>query len=189
MLGHAPRLECVIETDAHEGVMYVAAEDALYFTTLPRTLDAPEPGALRVAIKRLALDGDRFPLEPERLSVLRPTSNAANGMALDLEGRLFVCEQGTRSQTRRDQASGSGQRQALRRWSRAPGPPAELAQRHRRQERRQLWFTDPSYGHLQGFKPAPQLGESVYRYDPRERSPDGARRRFRQAQRPGVLRR
>ena len=29
-----------------------------------------------------------------------------------------------------------------------------------------IWFTDPSYGYLQGFRPEPQLGDYVYRYDP-----------------------
>ena len=29
-----------------------------------------------------------------------------------------------------------------------------------------VWFTDPSYGHLQGFRPPPALGDRVYRFDP-----------------------
>jgi gluconolactonase len=29
-----------------------------------------------------------------------------------------------------------------------------------------VWFTDPSYGHLQGFRPPPALADAVYRYDP-----------------------
>jgi gluconolactonase len=29
-----------------------------------------------------------------------------------------------------------------------------------------IWFTDPSYGHLQGFRPEPARGDYVYRYDP-----------------------
>src|SRR6266498_2753976 len=78
----------VVETDAHEGPVYVAGEDALYFTT-----QRPE-----VAIKRLALDGGRFPLEPGRITTVRAHANVANGMALDAEGRLVVCEQGTRWQ-------------------------------------------------------------------------------------------
>jgi gluconolactonase len=28
-----------------------------------------------------------------------------------------------------------------------------------------IWFTDPSYAHLQGFGPEPQLGDHVYRFD------------------------
>jgi gluconolactonase len=29
-----------------------------------------------------------------------------------------------------------------------------------------IWFTDPSYGHLQGFRPKPAVGDYVYRHDP-----------------------
>jgi gluconolactonase len=29
-----------------------------------------------------------------------------------------------------------------------------------------VWFTDPAYGFLQGFRPAPSLGDFVYRWDP-----------------------
>jgi len=29
-----------------------------------------------------------------------------------------------------------------------------------------LWFTDPSYGHRQGFRPEPEVGDYVYRFDP-----------------------
>jgi gluconolactonase len=29
-----------------------------------------------------------------------------------------------------------------------------------------IWFTDPSYGYLQGFRPQPRLGDYVYRFDP-----------------------
>jgi sugar lactone lactonase YvrE len=28
-----------------------------------------------------------------------------------------------------------------------------------------IWFTDPSYAHVQGFGPEPQLGDQVYRHD------------------------
>src|SRR5918911_907506 len=86
VLGAVPRLELVVATDAHEGPVYVADEDALYFTTVPR------PGARgpRVDIRRLALDGTRFPLEPERLTTVRADANAANGMALGPDGRLVV---------------------------------------------------------------------------------------------------
>lgn len=29
-----------------------------------------------------------------------------------------------------------------------------------------IWFTDPSYGYLQGFRPEPQAPDAVYRHDP-----------------------
>jgi gluconolactonase len=33
-----------------------------------------------------------------------------------------------------------------------------------------IWFTDPIYGFEQGFRPAPQLPNQVYRYQPRTKS-------------------
>ena len=59
--GGEPLLRPLAEVDAHEGPVYFADENALYFTTLPR------PGADRspsVQIKRLPLD------DPEDISLL-----------------------------------------------------------------------------------------------------------------------
>ena len=151
------RLTRVVETDAHEGPVYVPGEDALYFTT-----QRPD-----VAIKRLALDGGRFPLEPGRITTVRAAANMANGMALDAEGRLVVCEQGTLWQpaaiTRVDRATGSVET-VVGEWLglRLNSPNDVVVKRDGT-----IWFTDPSYGYLQGFRPAPQVGDHVYRYDPR----------------------
>jgi gluconolactonase len=150
------RLTRVVETDAHEGPVYVAGEDALYFTT-----QRPE-----VAIQRLALDGSRFPLEPGRITTVRAAANMANGMALDAGGRLVVCEQGTLWQpagiTRVDRVTG-GVETVVDEWLglRLNSPNDVVVKRDGT-----IWFTDPSYGYLQGFRPAPQVGDQVYRYDP-----------------------
>jgi gluconolactonase len=166
VLGDAPRLARVLETDAHEGPVYVAEEDALYFTTLPRPGSVLAAGAPRVAIKRIALDGERFPLEPERVSTVRANANVANGMALDLEGRLVVCEQGTRSQraaiTRVDRSDGSVHVLVDDWGGRRLNSPNDVVVK----SDGAVWFTDPSYGYLQGFRPEPELGDCVYRYDP-----------------------
>jgi gluconolactonase len=151
------QLTRVVETDAHEGPVYVPGEDALYFTT-----QRPD-----VAIRRLALDGGRFPLEPSRLSTVRAAANMANGMALDARGRLVVCEQGTlwhaAAITRVDPATG-GAETLVDAWLGLPlnSPNDVVVKRDGT-----IWFTDPAYGHLQGFRPPPQVGDHVYRYDPR----------------------
>jgi gluconolactonase len=151
------RLTRVVETDAHEGPVYVAGEDALYFTT-----QRPE-----VAIQRLALDGSRFPLEPSRITTVRAAANMANGMALDADGRLVVCEQGTlwrpAAITRVDRVTG-GVETVVDEWLglRLNSPNDVVVKRDGT-----IWFTDPSYGYLQGFRPAPQVGDQVFRYDPR----------------------
>jgi gluconolactonase len=166
VLGPAPRLKRVVETDAHEGPVYVPGEDALYFTTLPRPTNVPAPGFPQVAIKRLALDGERFPLGPAQVSVVRPVTRAANGMTLDREGRLVVCEQGTRAEPARigrlNQTTGQLET-VVDAWGALPlnSPNDVVVKRDGT-----VWFTDPSYGHLQGFRPEPMGGDFVYRYDP-----------------------
>jgi gluconolactonase len=167
VLGPDPRLVRVVETDAHEGPVYAAAEDALYFTTLPHPTNMPIPGFPQVAIKRLALDGERFPLEPERVSVVREPTRAANGMTLDREGRLVICEQGTRAEQARiariDLATGCLET-VVDAWGGLPlNSPNDVVV----SSDGAVWFTDPSYGHLQGFRPEPLVGDYVYRYDPR----------------------
>ncbi len=162
VLGRAPQLTRVVGVDAHEGPVYVADEDALYFTSLPRGTGVPV-----VDVKRLALDGDRFPLEPERVDVVRPNANAANGMTHGLDGRLLVCEQGAPASHGQisafDPATGEVET-VVDSWRglRFNSPNDVVVGRDG-----SIWSTDPSYGHLQGFKPGPLVGDYVYRHDPR----------------------
>src|ERR687887_2462133 len=81
LLGREPRIDLVIATDAHEGPVYAADEDALYFTSVPRRPARPDEPV--VAIKRIALDGARLPVDPGRVTVAHPEANVANGMTLD----------------------------------------------------------------------------------------------------------
>ena len=158
VLGGDPRLLRVVETDAHEGPVYAAAEDALYFTTVPA--DG------RVAVRRIALDGNRFPLGPERVSTVRADTDRANGMALGPDGSLLVCEQGTRERPARlarlDPATGVTET-VVDEWRGLPlNSPNDVVVAGDGS----VWFTDPSYGHLQGFRPEPRVPDAVYRYDP-----------------------
>ena len=167
VLGEAPLLVRVVETDAHEGPVYVADEDALYFTTLPRSGDVPSPGFPQVAIKRVALDGTRFPVDAERVSVVRAEANAANGMTLDLEGRLVICEQGTRAEhariSRLDRTTETIETVVEAWGGLGLNSPNDVVVK----SDGTVWFTDPSYGYLQGFRPEPLVGDYVYRYDSR----------------------
>jgi gluconolactonase len=165
VLGDAARLELVAETDAHEGPVYASDEDALYFTTVPRAGAVPAPGTPEVAIKRLALRGQRFPVAPECISVVCENANAANGMALDPDGQLLVCEQGTRSQHARISRIDRATREVetvVDHWNGMRlNSPNDVVVR----SDGSVWFTDPSYGALQGFKGDPLVGDYVYRYD------------------------
>ena len=167
VIGDAARLVKVADTDAHEGPVYVPSEDALYFTTVPQPSGIATDGSPAVAIKRLALNGTRFPLTGEREAVVRSNANGANGMALGHDGRLVVCEQGTTTTTARISAlnTGTGHTETIvSGWGALPlNSPNDVVVN----ADGTIWFTDPSYGHLQGFKAAPLVDDRVYRYNPR----------------------
>jgi len=166
LLGGDARLALVAATDAHEGPVYIPGEDALYFTTLPQTRNTLAAGTPHAAIKRLALDGLSFPVDPSRLSVTPAPVHMPNGMTLGHDGRLVVCEQGTRAEhariSRVDPRTGQVDTLADRWGGLRLNSPNDVTIR----SDGTIWFTDPSYGYLQGFRPEPQIGDYVYRFDP-----------------------
>jgi gluconolactonase len=144
-------LACVAETDAHEGPVYVAGDEALYFTSLAR--------GLRVDVRRLDLSSGE-------IETVRADANVANGMTLAPDGRLLVCEQGSLETNARiaalDPATGETET-VVDRWRGLPlNSPNDIVVA----DDGSIWFTDPSYGFLQGFRPEPRLGDYVYRHDP-----------------------
>jgi gluconolactonase len=156
--GSPPSL--LAETDAHEGPVYVAAEHALYFTT------APDLTTTRNAIMRLRLAGRAYPFSVASLETVRCPANMANGMCLDRDGRLVICEQGTRHTrariARMDLATGTTET-LVDGFDGAPlNSPNDVVVK----SDCTIWFTDPDYGALQGFKGPSRLGPNVYRHDP-----------------------
>lgn len=152
----------VVEVDAHEGPVYAADEDALYFTSVPR----PARRGPRVAIRRAQLDGGRVPADPGGISTVVPDANAANGMAMDAEGRLIVCEQGSMTRPARItrmERDGTGARTLV---DACGGRPLSSPNDVVVAADGAVWFTDPGYGHLQGFRPPPQAPDGVYRHEP-----------------------
>jgi gluconolactonase len=88
-----------------------------------------------------------------------------NGMTLGHDGHLVVCEQGTRSEhariSRVDPVTGQVEG-LVDGWDGLRlNSPNDVVVRHDGA----IWFTDPSYGYLQGFRPEPQAGDYVYRFD------------------------
>jgi gluconolactonase len=160
VLGPGFQRSALIETNAHEGPVYVAAEHALYFTTVP------EPGPKNIAIKRLQLAGEEFPFKASALDTVRFPSNMANGMTLDRDGRLVICEQGTRETPARISRMDLGTRAVdtiVAQWRGQPfNSPNDVVVK----SDRTVWFTDPNYGEVQGFKDAAEVGTYVYRHDP-----------------------
>src|SRR3954451_11562150 len=87
-------IDRLADTDAHEGPVHAAAGQAPYFT--------PRRAGRRVDIMRLSLpDG--------RISTVLADAGAANGMALDHDGRLLVCEQQPAAVSRVAPATGAGE--------------------------------------------------------------------------------
>jgi gluconolactonase len=157
VLGDDPTLIKVADLDAHEGPVYV--DEALYFTSLPRHDVAGFP---QVAIKRLDLDG----LEPLGVALVREHANAANGMALAPDGRLLVCEQGRLDEAARISLVEPGTGDAETVVEALAGLPLNSPNDIVVKRDGTIWFTDPSYGFLQGFRPEPAHGDFVYRFDP-----------------------
>ena len=167
VVGGDARLVRVVDVNAHEGPVYSPGEDALYFTTVPKR---DGRGIPRVAIERVQLDGLRFPLETSWITTVRAEANVANGMFGDRDGSLVVCEQGTMARPARiarvERATGVATTLVDALGGFRLNSPNDVVVR----SDGTIWFTDPSYGFLQGFRPKPQLCDLVYRYHPREGS-------------------
>jgi gluconolactonase len=139
-------LERVHSVDAHEGPVYAADEHALYFTSVP---------APRVAIRRIDLT-------THAVTTLVEDARAANGMTLGVDGRLIVCEQDPPAIARVDRRTGAREPVVEDAGLNSPNDVVEASDGT-------IWFTDPSYGYLQGFRPQPLATDNVYRFDPASR--------------------
>jgi gluconolactonase len=90
----------------------------------------------------------------------------ANGMTLDRAGRLVICEQGTKETCARISRMDFQNRKLetiVDQWRglRFNSPNDVVVKGDGT-----VWFTDPNYGAIQGFKNAPEVGAFVYRHDP-----------------------
>lgn len=163
VLGPQPGYETVANVNAHEGPVYVRGENALYFTTVPVTTNIPAFGDKNVAIGRLDVASGK-------VSTFVNETNMANGMTLDREGRLLICEQGTLETDARISRMNLKTKKVetvVDHWFGLPfNSPNDVVEK----SDGTIWFTDPAYGSLQGFRPKPLIGDFVYRYDPADDS-------------------
>lgn len=168
VLGDHAEVKELVATNAHEGPVYVKDENAIYFTTVPVDVRIPIEGYKNVAIRRFSLNdlSDDPVANQQNLTTVRDPSNMANGMTLDLAGRLIICEQGTKSTpaaiSRLNLQTGAYEK-LVEEWFGLPfNSPNDVVVK----SDGSIWFTDPSYGYYQGFKYEPLLGTFVYRFDP-----------------------
>ena len=141
----------IAEVDAHEGPVH--RDGVLFFTT--------QAGAIK-----------RLDLASGEVSVVVADANAPNGMALGHDGRLILCEQGSLARAAAISAIDpeTGARELLvDNWRGEPlNSPNDVVLRRDGS----IWFTDPSYGFVQGFRPEPRLGDYIYRCDPGSDAPE-----------------
>ena len=163
VLGPSPEYSIVPNVNAHEGPVYVREWDAVLFTTVPVATNVPASGDRSVSIGRLDFAS-------REVSTFVAATNMANGMTLDREGRLLICEQGTRiapARISRMNLQTKHPEGVVESWFDLPfNSPNDAVVK----SDGTIWFTDPSYGHLQGFRNQPLVGDFVYRYDPVEQS-------------------
>ncbi len=163
VIGRDPGYETVPNVNAHEGPVYVRDWDAILFTTVPVTTNIPAFGDRNVAIGRL----DAGSL---KVSTFVAETGMANGMTLDREGHLLICEQGTLTTAARISRMNLKTKKletVVDHWFGLPfNSPNDVVVK----SDGTVWFTDPAYGALQGFRPPPLAGNYVYRYDPSDES-------------------
>jgi gluconolactonase len=156
VIGDRPELTRVLGTAAHEGPTVLG--NALYYTT------AREAGR-ETRIMRVALDETGRPTGTS--AVVDAAATMPNGMTAHPDGRrLLVCEQGDHREPACLSAIDptTGARQVL--VAEVGGAPLNSPNDVAVGPDGVIWFTDPSYGHLQGFRPAPRRRDAVYRLDP-----------------------
>lgn len=164
----AARVVEVARVAAHEGPVWFPDEQTLYYTTLPvRGAD----GVPQVRIDCVRLDGCPLreltgPVGAGRVRTVVHDANAANGMCPDGSGALLVCEQGgpvTAARiSRLDRRTGGRETVVAALDGRPLNSPNDIT----RHPDGSIWFTDPSYGRLQGFRPPPAIPDGVHRFDP-----------------------
>ena len=115
-------------------------------------------------------------------------SNKGNGMTIDNDGRLIVCEHVTSSVVRMDPDGRGGGREVLATHyeGRELNSPNDVVVK----SDGAIYFTDPTYGRMPGFGIEREQDldfQGVYRIAPGRRRPAAARRRLRPAQRAVLL--
>lgn len=161
IIGQDPEVELGLEKDwpfAHEAGVYFPDQGACYITS--NTLRTPD-GTPSIKIGKMTRSGGTWQYEELQTGV------AMGNGGINYQGGVLFCDQGSL-----DKPGGLVLMEA-----KAPYATKTLISSfHWRlfssvndvvvHTDGALWFTDPSYGHDQGFRNAPQLPTQVYRYEP-----------------------
>ena len=156
-MNHSQFIPC----DAHEGCVWVAGQQRLYFSTTKK-LDEP-----RVGISYLDFSG--YPLRAGTdFSALTATSwlpdaNMANSFCLTDDGQAFlVAEQGSRNTRAAITRIGLADQKRKVIFDRYGQMPLNSPNKVIQSKKGHLVISDPDYGFRQGFRPPPALLPQLY---------------------------
>lgn len=153
---HAYKLTKLVDTNAHEGPVFVASQNRLYFTTKPNLVSQTPNTAIHY------LDLSTLKVFP-----FIEAANMANGMYLAKEGNaLLIAEQGTKSTLgviSKIDLNTKKRKVLVERYQNKPfNSPNKVIQ----STLGWIYFSDPHYGYNQGFKEKPLLPQSIYAFHP-----------------------
>lgn len=138
ILGLAPNLTLVANTNAHEGGVYHPTKNEFYFTS-SRKISRSNKDAQNVEVKKLSLT-------TRMVTIVFPDTDVANGMALDKEGYLLICQQGQGKKPgyiQQMDVNTKDTRIVADNWMGVPfNSPNDIVVK----SDGSIWFTDPDYG-------------------------------------------
>lgn len=166
IIGPEPTIELLLQVDkfpfAHEAGVSFPAQNELFITS---NQFKDHDGKKTTQISKVSLGESST--EPARLERIQcDLIHMANGGVNYRDGILF-CAQGSATHP-----SGLFKMQAAEPYHTQPvltnymGRPFNAVNDVVVHRDGSMWFTDPSYGHDQGYRPKPSLPNAVYRYDP-----------------------
>ena len=171
ILGESPTKSLLLHMEdypfAHEAGIYIADRDELFITS--NQFSDPKTGEKKVQISKISLGKDRSAgIKLEVINCDEPILMANGGVNYENDEFMLICSQG-----------GIIKPSGLYKLGTTPPYTAELliADFQGRPfnavndvvvhpEDKTIWFTDPSYGFYQGYRPRPKLPNQVYRYNP-----------------------
>ena len=165
ILGQQPMIELVAQIDkfpfAHEACVFIAEKNELFITS---NQFEDETGERKVQISKVSLGDGTQPASLE--NIYCPLIHMANG-GVNYQGGILFCAQGSATRP-----SGLFKMEASAPYRTEPvltsymGKPFNSVNDVVIHGDGSIWFTDPSCGHDQGYRPRPCLPDAVYRYDP-----------------------
>ncbi|PGH18208.1 hypothetical protein AJ79_00546 [Helicocarpus griseus UAMH5409] len=174
ILGGSPELSLVASRKdtgdkfAHEAGVYIRSTNAIYFTSNYQTSDP--------RIDLYAITADTWQISRLTEQPGFSTVSQANG-ACNYQDKILYCAQGDiarsgvagsadtpSSLTLVDLATNTAEVLLNNFYGREFSSLNDVVVHHFTGD---IWFTDPTYGYEQGFRPPPSLPKQVYRFDPR----------------------